>query len=149
MEIKVLYNGDCLKIGDQVYRHHKKGGGLVSVNAKVDEGAYIALGAKVKDFATVEGGAAIYNHAEVRDRAVIRSGVVIAGQTVVGGDAEIFEGYFDVSYKIATGKINSGKSGRWERARENVILPIEEAEIRELNKLEKIVDSLETILNSE
>jgi UDP-3-O-[3-hydroxymyristoyl] glucosamine N-acyltransferase len=69
------------------YQRHPNGGGLVATTARVAPSAYVALGARVEDFAVLCTSARLFDDASVGGFAVIGSMVTLRDNARVEGKA--------------------------------------------------------------
>ena len=68
---------------------HPNGGGFVADSAKVDDTAFVGLGALVLGRAKVLGSARVEDYAVVRDEATVQDRAVVRGHATIGGRAVV------------------------------------------------------------
>lgn len=78
---------ESIRIGDQQFRVHEHGGGLVSVYAVVAPSVYVGPQAMVKDRAIVVGSVRLFDRSMIEGTATVADSCTLREHSSVGGDA--------------------------------------------------------------
>lgn len=78
---------DLLRVGDQQFRVHRHGGGLVSVTAVVAPSVRVAPNAIVRDYAIVVGAVRLFGQSVIEGNAVVSGGATLRDRACIGGEA--------------------------------------------------------------
>lgn len=84
-----------VRVGDQQFRVHENGGGLVSLRAVVAPSVFVGSNAMIKDQAVVVGSVRLFDrsmiegHAVVADTCTLRDNSCISGEAIVRGQVTL------------------------------------------------------------
>lgn len=80
---------DKVRIGDQQFRTHEHGGGLVSLHAVVAPSVYVGPNAMIKDRAVVVGSVRLFDRSMIEGTAIVADSVTLRDNACIGGESVV------------------------------------------------------------